>query len=335
MGQGAAILSCGGSALSRTEAALNRDFDPWGFILFARNIEEPAQLRRLTGDLREAVGRNAPILVDQEGGRVARLQAPHWREWPSPLTDVAAFGDRVCRGMHLRYRIIAEELRAVGIDTNCAPCADIVQTDTHPVLRNRCYGSEADAVTRISRAVADGLLAGGVLPVIKHMPGQGRATLDSHLELPRVSADTDTLSATDFAPFGALSDLPLGMIAHVAFDGLGDDEPATSSPAMIRLVRQEIGFEGLLMTDDISMGALSGSIAQRTRAALDAGIDIVLHCNGDPDEMLAIATEVGELSGDAGQRAGRALDMRRESDPVNIEALEAELRNLREEGANG
>jgi len=335
MGQGAAILGCAGPALSKAESAFYRDFDPWGFILFARNIENPMQLRRLTGDLCEAVERNAPILIDQEGGRVARLCAPHWREWPPPLTDVAAFGASACRGMYLRYRIIAEELRAVGIDVNCAPCADIALTHTHSVLRDRCYGDDSDTVTRISRTVASGLLAGGVLPVIKHMPGQGGATLDSHMELPGISADAETLSATDFVPFESLSDLPMGMVAHVAFEGLAETGPATTSPAIIRLIREQIGFDGLLMTDDISMAALSGSTAQRVRAALDAGVDIVLHCNGDPDEMLAIATEADTLSGLARQRAERALDMRESPDLVNIDTLEAELRDLRKEGANG
>ena len=332
MGQGAAIFGCAGPALAPAEAAFFRESDPWGFILFARNVENPGQLRRLTADLREAVGRDAPVLMDQEGGRVARLRAPHWREWPPPLEEAAALGGNARRGLYLRYRIIAGELSAVGIDANCAPCADIARPETHPVLHNRCYGDSAETVADLSRAVADGLLAGGVLPVIKHIPGHGRATLDSHLELPRVSATEQALSETDFAPFRALSDLPLAMTAHIVYEGLGEVGPATTSPAMIRRIRDRIGFDGLLMSDDISMQALSGPVGARARAALRAGVDVILHCNGDMAEMQAVADAAGRLEGLARHRADRALDLRRVPAPVDIAALEADFRHLRKDG---
>ncbi len=328
MGQGAAIFGCTGPALRPAEAEFFRDANPWGFILFARNVEDPDQLRRLTGALRDAIGREAPILIDQEGGRVARMRAPHWREWLPPHDQVAVAGGNAERSMFLRYRIIADELRAVGMDANCAPCADIARPDTHPVLRNRCYGSDAGTVIRIARAVAGGLLAGGVLPVIKHIPGHGRATLDSHLDLPRVPAGEATLLASDFAPFRALCDLPLGMSAHVVYEGLGETGPATTSAAMIRRIRDRIGFTGLLMTDDLSMRALSGTIARRTRTALSAGIDIILHCNGDPAEMQSVAAEAGALSAGAQARADAALNQRNSSDPVDISTLEAEFQAL-------
>jgi beta-N-acetylhexosaminidase len=325
--QGAFILGCAGPRLSQDEAAFFRAADPLGFILFARNVETPDQLRRLTSDLRASVGRDAPVLIDQEGGRVQRLRAPHWREWLPPLEQVARAGPDAARSMYQRYRIIAEELRAVGIDANCAPCGDVATDATHPFLRNRCYGTEAGAVAEIARAVATGLMAGGVLPVMKHMPGHGRATVDSHEGLPRTDAAPERLTAVDFAVFRKLSDLPLGMTAHVVYDAF-DDRAATVSRRMIRLIREEIGFDGLLMTDDISMGALGGTVADRVRAALAAGCDVVLHCHGSLPEMEALAPVAGRMGAEAQARADRALRLRGAPQPVDIAAVEAELEAL-------
>jgi beta-N-acetylhexosaminidase len=328
LGRMAACFGCAGPVLLPEERTFFRDADPFGFILFARNIENPAQVSRLTADLRAAVGRDAPILIDQEGGRVQRMRAPHWREWLPPLDTVQAAGADAARLMGLRMRVIAEELRAVGIDANCAPVADIAGQGTHPFLRNRCYGTDAETVARVGRAVADGLLAGGVLPVVKHLPGHGRATLDTHHELPVVTASREDLAATDFAPFHALADLPMAMTAHIIFAAYDAARPATQSPGMIRVIRDQIGFRGLLLTDDLNMQALSGDLASRTRASMAAGCDIALHCKGDMDEMLMVAGEASDMRPDTLARAKAALARRRAPDPVDIAGLEADLRGL-------
>ena len=328
-GQGATILGCAGPALTAEEAAFFREADPFGFILFARNVESPEQLRRLTGDLRAAVGRDALITVDQEGGRVQRMRAPHWREWLPPLDQAeqvaAAQGpEAAARSLWLVARIIAAELRAAGIDSNCAPCADIAGPDTHPFLRNRCLGTDAATVTRNARAVADALLAGGVVPVMKHMPGHGRATVDSHLGLPVADVTLAEAGAQDFAPFHALADLPMGMTAHIVLPELGD-LPATQNPATIRLIRDRIGFDGLLLTDDLNMSALAGDLGTRAGRAVAAGCDIALHCSGKRAEMEQVVAAAGRLSGEAARRADAALAARRDPDPVDIAALEADL----------
>ncbi len=324
---GAAIFGCRGPRLTPDERRFFAEAQPWGFILFARNIETPDQVRRLTAGLRAAVGRDAPVLIDQEGGRVQRMGPPHWREWLPPLDQMRAASDPE-RAMRLRYRLIADELRGIGIDSNCAPCCDIARHDTHPVLRNRCYGTDAAGVARIARVVADGLLAGGVLPVMKHIPGHGRALVDSHLSLPRVSEPAETLRETDFAPFRALADLPMAMSAHVVFEALDAARPATTSKRVIGTIRGEIGFGGLLMTDDISMQALDGALGARAAAALAAGCDLVLHCSGDMDAMQAVAAAAGALSGAPLARAEAALAARRDPDPIDIAAAEAEFSGL-------
>ena len=322
----ATILGCEGLTLSADERAFFRDASPWGFILFGRNIETPEQVTRLTSSLREAVGWDAPILIDQEGGRVQRLRAPHWREWLPPLEQAEHSADPR-RGLWLRARMQADELRAVGIDVNCAPTCDIAGPRTHPFLRNRCFGTTPEAVILGARATAEGLLAGGVLPVIKHMPGHGRAEADSHKDLPVVDAPANDLRESDFAPFRALRDLPLGMTAHIRFTAF-DDAPATQSPRMIGLIRDEIGFDGLLMTDDISMEALSGTIGERAAASMRAGCDLVLHCNGARDEMEAAVAAAGAMSDAANTRAERALALRKGPQAVDMAALEAELEAL-------
>lgn len=324
---GAHIMGCAGPGLSGDEAAFFRDADPWGFILFDRNLQDAPQIRRLTAALRDSVGRDAPILIDQEGGRVQRLRPPLAQEWPAPLDHVRTLNGNAERGLWLRYRLIAAELRDYGIDVNCAPIADIASDATHPVLLNRCYGTSRDAVVPLARAVADGLLAGGVLPVLKHIPGHGRATADSHLELPRVETPAADLSATDFAAFRALSDLPLGMTAHVVYSAL-DDRAATVAPPLFAAIRGEMDFDGLLMSDDISMSALHGGIADRAAAAIEAGCDVILHCNGDLAEMQAVAAAAGRMSPAAARRADAALARRTAPDGNDPQALAAELATL-------
>lgn len=310
---GATILGCAGPQLSAEERAFFRESDPFGFILFARNVADRAQLSRLTADLREAVGRDAPVLIDQEGGRVQRLRAPQWRDWEPPLDTVlaAASPDSAARALWLRARIIAAELAEVGIDTNCAPVADLAFADTHPFLRNRCHGTDPVTVARMARAVADGLLAGGVLPVVKHLPGHGRSQLDTHLALPCVTAPLDELSQTDFAAFRPLADLPLAMTGHLVFSAIDPDYPATQSPRIIDLIRRDIGFQGLLMTDDLTMQALTGSLFDRTARAIAAGVDVALHCNGSLGEMEEVVSSAGTFGPLAAARADRALALRR------------------------
>lgn len=319
----ALILGCKGTALPSEERRFLAAADPWGFILFARNVADPAQLRRLTADLRAAVGRDAPVLVDQEGGRVARLRGPAWREWLPALDECRRLPGRAQRvaAMRLRYRMIAAELRTVGIDVDCAPVLDVARDETHAIIRNRTYGEDPEEVAAVGRAVAEGLLAGGVLPVVKHVPGHGRATLDSHLGLPRVAADRDAL-AGDFAPFRALADLPMAMTAHVVYEALDPAAPATQSSRVVGLIRREIGFDGLLMTDDLSMKALGGGFGERAERSLAAGCDVVLHCNGDPREMAAVVEATPRLAGRSADRAEAALARRAE--PAGWDPAEAE-----------
>ncbi|PCJ06112.1 MAG: beta-N-acetylhexosaminidase [Rhodobacteraceae bacterium] len=334
---GATILDAEGLRLTAEEVALFRDTNPFGFILFGRNVKTPDQIRALCGDFRDAVGRDCPITIDQEGGRVQRLRPPLARQWLSPLAHVERATasvvagkvgpNPVARSMYLRYRLIAHELHALGIDSNCAPMVDLADDDTHAFLKNRCYGGNAHRVAELGRAVAQGLLDGGVLPVLKHLPGHGRATTDSHLDLPHVDADAAVLEHTDFAAFRSLNDLPMGMTAHLVFDAI-DSAPATTSPVMMRLIRDQIGFDGLIMTDDISMKALSGSPAELTRAALDAGCDVILHCNGTLAERAETAVAAGEMTDAAQIRADRALAARCAPDELDIQAAEDELSAL-------
>ena len=325
----AVILGCGGPELTPAERRFFAEAAPWGFILFARNVADPAQLGRLTGELRDSVGRDAPVLIDQEGGRVARMRGPAWREWLPALDECERLPAGLrAQAMRLRYRLIAEELRAVGIDVNCAPVLDLARAETHAVIRNRCYGSDPVEVAATGRAVAEGLMAGGVLPVMKHMPGQGRAALDTHHELPVVAAERAALAA-DFAPFRALRDLPLAMTGHVVFSAIDPEAPATQSPAVVRLMREEIGFGGLLMTDDLSMKALGGGFAERAARAFAAGCDVALHCNGDPGEMAGVVSAAPELAGVAAARAEAALALRR-VEPADAGALAAEYAAVRE-----
>ena len=319
-----------GPDLAPAERDFLRAADPWGFILFGRNIDTPARLRRLTGALREAVGRDAPILIDQEGGRVQRLRAPHWTDLPPPAVQ-AANGPRA---VWLHHHLLGHELAAVGIDTACAPLLDVAGAATHPFLADRCLGRDPATVARLGRIAAEALLAAGVLPVVKHIPGHGRAQVDSHLGLPRVEAAPEDLERTDFAPFRALADLPLAMTAHVLYAAL-DDRPATVSARVVGLIRDRIGFDGLLMTDDIGMGALQGAPAERAAAAIAAGCDLVLSCNENIPAMEAIVAAAGALSPAGRARGDRALARRgardaREggSDPQELRAELAALGGL-------
>jgi beta-N-acetylhexosaminidase len=322
-----AIFGPEGHAVTGWEKGFFRDTDPWGFILFARNVDSPDQLRRLTADLRDAVGRNAPVLVDQEGGRVQRLRPPQWRDYLPALEQMQRARDPI-RAQYIRNRLIAAELYAVGIDVNCAPLADLVEVQTHPVLRNRLYGDDVDTVVTAARACAQAFLDGGVLPVLKHIPGYGRAAVDSHKDLPRVRARREMLEPRDFAPFTALADMKMGMTAHIVFDAVDARAPATTSATMIDLIRGDIGFDGLLMTDDISMEALRGSVAERAAAALAAGCDLALHCNGERSEMEAIALVCGPVEGKVAARSEAALAERHAPSEIDESALARELEAL-------
>ncbi len=323
----ATILGPSGLSVTAWEKAFFRDADPLGFIVFARNIEDPSQLKRLTTELREAVGRNAPILIDQEGGRVQRMRSPHWREYLPALDQMERASDPI-RAQWVRNRLIAAELSDVGIDVNCAPLADLVEDDTHPVLRNRLYGADVATVVAAARACADAFLAGGVLPVLKHIPGYGRASVDSHKDLPTVRSPRSELETHDFAPFRELNDMAMGMTAHIVFADIDPDNPATTSPKMMQAIREEIGFGGLIMSDDISMEALSGTIAERAAASVGAGCDIALHCNGKADEMPLVVAAAGTMTPQAVQRADTALAQRKPSENIDIAGLEAELEAL-------
>lgn len=325
---GATIFGCSGLRLTSAEKAFFKSADPFGFILFARNIDSAAQVRALCAELRDCVGREAMITIDQEGGRVQRLRPPLASQWEPPLEHIGAAGaEAAARAMYLRYAIIAAELRALGIDSNCAPMVDVAEEGTHPFLKNRCYGFDAQSISRIGAAVAQAHLDGGVLPIVKHIPGHGRARADSHLELPTVSASAEDLMRVDFAPFKALNHLPLGMTAHLVYSAM-DPIPATLSPRMMEVIRKDIGFGGLIMTDDISMKALSGPLGGLSRSALAAGCDVILHCNGEMDEMREVAEAAGHMSTAAQARADAALLMRKTPDPVDISALNAQLEAL-------
>ena len=329
MAPSSVIFGCEGTILAPHERDFFREVDPWGFILFARNLESAHQIQALTDALREAVGRQAPILIDQEGGRVARLRSPLATEWPNPKEHVHAMRPDVAQAvMHLRYFIIAHEILTLGIDVNCAPMLDLIHEGTHPIISDRAYGAEASLVGTLGRSVAQGHLDAGVLPIMKHIPGHGRALVDSHLDLPRTSAPFDELMDTDFASFVALSDLPMAMTGHVVFDSIDPTDCATLSPKVINIIRTDIGFDGLLMTDDLSMKALNGSFAQRSAAALAAGCDMILHCNGAMPEMEEVMTSVPRLSEVGLSRADAALAARRIPIALDVEEARTRLADL-------
>ncbi len=296
------ITGLAGLTISANERTFLRDAQPWGLIIFKRNVSTPVQVTELVQSCRDALGWEAPVLVDQEGGRVQRLGPPHWPAYPPGARYGALYDREPASGIaaaRLAGHLLAADLRSLGIDVNCLPIADVPVADGDEVIGDRAYGSEPGKVAAIAKAIAEGLQLGGVLPVLKHLPGHGRATADSHHRLPVVDTDRATLEATDFAAFRPLAGLPLGMTAHVVFSAIDPVAPATTSVTMVRqVIRGSIGFQGLLMSDDISMKALSGTIAERSRASLAAGCDVVLHCNGELSEMAAVASEAPELSGE-------------------------------------
>jgi beta-N-acetylhexosaminidase len=326
----AAILGCAGTTLTAEEAAFFRDVKPWGFILFKRNIADPNQVRALTTALRETVGRpDAPILIDQEGGRVARLQPPHWKKYPPGRAygELVANDPLVAREItRLGARLIAHDLLDLGINVDCVPVLDVPDPQGHEIIGDRAYGDTPEQVATLGRAAAEGLLAGGVLPIIKHIPGHGRAMSDSHLELPVVKAKLAELDARDFAPFRVLSDMPMAMTAHVVYTAIDRNRPATTSrKAIKKIIRESIGFDGLLMSDDLSMKALSGDFKQRAKDSLAAGCDVVLHCNGDMAEMKAVMSGVGKLSREARRRV-QAVMGRLVKVPEPLDVAEARAR---------
>jgi beta-N-acetylhexosaminidase len=330
MNNRAFITGISGTELNDAEREFIRAERPWGFILFKRNIETPEQVATLVRELRSMTGDlDAPVLIDQEGGRVQRLGPPHWPVYPAGAVFGALYD--VDRGLgltaaRLSARLIAADLIDLGVTVDCLPLADVPVTGADAVIGNRAYGTEPGKVAAIARAVTEGLEQGGVLPVLKHIPGHGRATADTHFRLPEVDTSKAELERTDFAAFQPLADLPMAMTAHVVFSALDPAHPATTSATIIeQVIRGVIGFQGLLMSDDVSMNALAGSIAERTRAIVTAGCDMVLHCNGKLDEMRAVARETPELSGMALKRAERALASRKAPQAFDRRAARAEL----------
>jgi beta-N-acetylhexosaminidase len=326
------ITGVSGPELTGEERQFLSEAQPWGLIVFKRNVSSPAALRSLVANFRSAVGRDAPVLVDQEGGRVQRLGPPHWPIYPPGAAYGELYGHDQKAGLaaaRLGARLIAADLEPLGIDVDCMPLADVPAPEADPVIGDRAYGTEPATVAAIAGAIAQGLADGGVLPVLKHIPGHGRATADSHMALPVVTADRETLDATDFAAFRPLAGLPLAMTAHVVFTAIDSVAPATASATIVHdVIRDSIGFKGLLMSDDVSMGALSGSLRERTRAAIAAGCDVVLHCNGDMPEMLEVAAEAPPLAGEALRRAAAAVAARRPPEPIDLVAARAEFASL-------
>mgnify|MGYP005983605649 FL=1 len=306
----AAIYGCSGHRLTAEERAFFAETRPWGFILFRRNVDSPAQVKALVEDLRDSVGRaDAPVLIDQEGGRVQRLGPPHWPKYPPGSAYLKAVNDPMAARelVRLGARLIAHDLRELGITVDCVPVLDVPVPGAHDIIGDRAYAQDPATVTQLGRAAAEGLLAGGVLPIIKHIPGHGRAFADSHHDLPVVETDLATLDAWDFAPFKALSDMPMAMTAHVVFTAVDPKRPATTSKKGIRLMREHLGFSGLIMSDDLSMQALTGTLTERAEQSLKAGCDVILHCNGDLTEMRQVAEGTGKLKGEARRRAEAAL----------------------------
>jgi beta-N-acetylhexosaminidase len=330
MNKRAFIIGTSGTELTAHEREFIVAERPWGFILFKRNVADPGQVVSLIARLREALGDpHAPVLIDQEGGRVQRLGPPNWPVYPAGsvfgrLYDIdPALGLSAAR---LSARLIADDLSRLGVTVDCLPLADVPVAGADAVIGDRAYGTEPAKVALIARAVTNGLEEGGILPVLKHIPGHGRATADTHFRLPVVDTPENELKSSDFAAFRPLADLPMAMTAHVVFSAFDGAHPATTSATMIeRVIRGVIGFQGLLMSDDVSMNALAGSIAERTRAIFAAGCDIVLHCNGKLDEMRDVARQAPELSGKSLERAKAALASRKAPLAFHRLAARAEL----------
>ncbi|HEX9167818.1 MAG TPA: beta-N-acetylhexosaminidase [Roseiarcus sp.] len=324
------ICGCAGLILDAEERAFLRREDPWGLILFKRNVGDRDQVRALTRSFRECVGRaDAPVLIDQEGGRVQRMAPPHWRVYPAAaVIDAGLEPSRAEAAARLVARLIASDLAEVGITIDCAPVLDVAEQGMHAAIGARAFSNRPERVAAMGRAVAEGLLAGGVAPVIKHMPGHGRARVDSHHELPVVDAARHELKR-DFAPFVTLNDLPMAMSAHVLYTAIDPHRPATASPIVVaEVMRGEIGFDGLILSDDVSMKALKGPYEERAAGIIGAGLDIVLHCNGDLDQARAVASATPELSGSSLRRAKTALACISAPQPFDVEEGERELTSL-------
>ncbi|HEY0265857.1 MAG TPA: beta-N-acetylhexosaminidase [Rhizomicrobium sp.] len=333
-----AIYGCAGIMLSAAEKDFFRDARPWGFILFARNIKDPAQVKALIEELRTTVGDGrAPVLIDQEGGRVARLKPPHWRMRP----PAARFGalhqtdpEAAREATYLNARLIANDLSTLGVNVDCLPVLDVPVAGAHDIIGDRAFAQDPATIIDLGKAQIEGLMDGGVLPVMKHIPGHGRAGADSHLALPRVSATVEELSASDFVTFRSLSQCPIAMTAHVVYESIDPQRPATTSPKVVRdVIRGEIGFEGLLMSDDLSMKALDGPLSVRAKAALFAGCDLVLHCNGDMEEMREVASDMKDLEGPSLKRSEQALAHLSVPGAFDSAAAEARLAALLGTGA--
>ena len=328
------VFGCAGTALSADERAFFADARPYGFILFARNVDNPDQVRTLISSLRDAVGdQTAPVLVDQEGGRVQRLKPPHWKAHPAARRFGELYAtdpERAREAVYLNARLIAHDLASLGFTIDCLPVLDVPVEGANDVIGDRAFANDASTVIELGRAAIEGMLDGGILPVMKHCPGHGRATADTHFDLPRVTAPAAELSASDFVPFRALAgDCPCAMTAHVVYEAIDPNRAGTVSPRVVlQVIRGEIGFEGLLFTDDLSMNALSGTLAQRAKAALFAGCDIITHCNGKMDEMKGVASEVKPLDGDSLKRAERAHAHLHAPQDLDVAAADARLSEL-------
>ena len=326
------------TAITPEEHAFLLEAQPWGLILFTRNIDTVSQVAALITNFREIVGRpDAPVLIDQEGGRVQRMGPPHWPSYPPAAAYGRLYDRNAAKGLaaaRLGARLIADDLARVGITVDCLPVADVPANGADAVIGDRAYGETPEKVSALAAAAAAGLADGGVLPVLKHIPGHGRATADSHAALPVVTATRTELEASDFAAFRPLAGLPLAMTAHVVFSVIDPVSPATTSAKMIQnVIRDEIGFQGLLMSDDISMGALTGSLQDRTRAALAAGCDVALHCNGRLGEMREVAAESPLLAGRAARRAETALAARHAPKEIDIAAAREQFAALMADAA--
>lgn len=335
-GRRAFIVGLSGETMTRAEAAFLQRCRPCGIILFSRNFANNRQISDLISSARAAAGdSDLLVLVDQEGGRVQRLRGAEWPDFP----PAAAFGalyradpEDGLRVAQISSMWLSVLLREIGINCNCAPCLDVPVAGADAVIGDRAYGERVDIVAALGAAVASGMMAGGVVPVMKHIPGHGRAKVDSHKALPVVDTDRATLTEQDFQPFTANNDLPAAMTAHVTFTAIDDVCPASVSPRMTsEVVRGAIDYQGLLMSDDISMQALAGSIAQRAQMVLDAGSDVILHCNGDMAEMEAVAAVAPVLSGVAGDRFRRCLEIAKQTpQPVDADAVRAGLERVRQ-----
>ncbi len=322
------IIGLSGKRLKKTESVFLRDANPWGVILFARNVGAPDELKKLTSDIRDTMGRDTLIFVDQEGGRVQRLRAPHWRAYPSG--DAYAWiyrqdRERGLRACYLGHRLIADDLRAVGITSDCAPVLDLPQPGADPIISDRALGNTVDDIIDMAHAAMSGLMMGGVAPVVKHIPGHGRATVDSHKSLPKIDADRETLESSDFLPFRRFSDAPMAMTAHAVYTHNSRSAVTVSRKSLTELIRAAIGFDGLLMSDDLDMRALSGSLTRKTERALNAGCDIALQCSGNLADSVHVIKGSRALSGRSLARAQIAENCTDTVDWFDRKVAEAEF----------